>query len=70
MDQPTTIWHYVLALAVGIPFLIIFWGSIYLAARDAAARGKSAGLVALLVFFTWPIGLIMWVIFRPDNEVH
>jgi hypothetical protein len=32
-------------------------------------RGKSGCLVALLVFLvSWPAGLIIWLIFRPDEK--
>jgi hypothetical protein len=38
------------------------------AARDAMERGKSGFLVGLLVFFTWPIGLLFWLVARPDAK--
>jgi hypothetical protein len=68
MDDGKSIGDYILAFAVGIPFVLLFLGTVYMAARDAQARGKPAALVALLVFLTWPMGLIMWVIFRPDEK--
>ena len=35
--------------------------------RDAERRGKSGCLVAILVFFlSWPLGLILWIVFRPE----
>ena len=38
--------------------------------RDAEARGKSGCLVALLVaFLSWPLGLILWVVFRPNERL-
>jgi hypothetical protein len=33
--------------------------------RDAKRIGKSASLVAILVFVTWPIGLVVWLFLRP-----
>jgi hypothetical protein len=36
--------------------------------RDAERRGKSGCLVALLVLLTWPLGLILWLFFRPDSR--
>jgi len=36
------------------------------AMSDAASRGRSGCLVAIFVFVTWPIGLIAWIVFRPD----
>lgn len=40
------------------------------AARDAAARGKSRPpIVGLLVFLTWPLGLLLWLAARPGTIV-
>jgi len=36
--------------------------------RDADKRGKAGCLVALVVFLTWPLGLILWLVFRPDSR--
>ena len=47
--------------------LIVYVASIVWAYGDAEARGKSGCLVALLVLLlTWPVGLIAWIIFRPE----
>jgi hypothetical protein len=35
-------------------------------ATDARRRGKSPVLVTLLVLFFFPLGLILWLLFRPD----
>ena len=53
-------------------FLLSIFGlyvwSIIWAYSDAEKRGKSGCLVSLLVvIFSWPIGLIAWVVFRPDD---
>jgi hypothetical protein len=38
---------------------------------DAEARGKSGCLVALLVFFlSWPISLLVWIVFRPEPPIR
>ena len=51
------------ALLLLIPILTTVW-----AYGDAERRGKSGCLVALLVFFlSWPLGLILWLVFRPDS---
>ena len=43
--------------------------SIVWAYNDAEGRGKSGCLVAILVaFLSWPIGLVAWLIFRPDRH--
>lgn len=35
-------------------------------ASDARKRGKSPVLVTLLVLLSFPWGLIVWLLFRPD----
>jgi hypothetical protein len=48
--------------ALSIPLLSCVW-----AYGDAEKRGKSGCLVAILVFFlSWPLGLILWLVFRPE----
>jgi hypothetical protein len=42
--------------------LSTFW-----AFRDAQRRGVGGCLIALLVFFTWPLGLVLWVLLRPKS---
>lgn len=45
-----------------LPVFTAFW-----AFGDAGRRGKSGCLVALLVLFlAWPMGLIAWLVFRPE----
>ncbi len=47
--------------------LLLLW-SLRWAYRDAEARGKSGCLISGVVFFFgWPISLIVWLIFRPDE---
>jgi hypothetical protein len=53
----------VLILGLGIILFSCRW-----AARDADRRGKSGCLVSLLVLLTWPLGLILWLFFRPDSK--
>lgn len=51
-------------LALGgivFPLLLAWW-----AANDAKQRNKSPMLVALCVVFFFPIGLIVWLLFRPE----
>ena len=54
-------WSIVSLILVSIFLTIWLW-----VFRDAGARGKPGCLVALLVFGLFPIGLIIWLIFRPD----
>ncbi|NUM56972.1 MAG: hypothetical protein HUU46_25360 [Candidatus Hydrogenedentes bacterium] len=52
----------VLATFAGVYVYSIVW-----AYGDAERRGKSGCLVALLVFLvSWPLGLILWIVFRPE----
>ncbi len=54
---------------LGIGLLILYLFSIVWAYGDAQQRGKPGCLVALLVtFLSWPLGLLAWVIFRPDSS--
>lgn len=52
-----------------ILIIVLYVWSIVWAYKDAEKRGKSGCLVALLVFFvTFPIGFIIWLVFRPDKK--
>ena len=35
-------------------------------AADARRRGKSPLLVAILIFLSFPLGLIVWLLLRPE----
>ncbi|HEV7405416.1 MAG TPA: hypothetical protein VGO11_20905 [Chthoniobacteraceae bacterium] len=43
---------------------LVIWSLVWVA-KDAEARGKSGILLALLMFFTWPVGLLVWIVARP-----
>ena len=46
-------------------FTILGW--ILLAcARDAKRRGKSPVLVCLLILISFPLGVVLWLLFRPE----
>lgn len=51
----------------GIWFLIGLIASIW-AASDAENRGKSGCLVFLLVFLLGPVGIILWLLIRPEEK--
>jgi hypothetical protein len=40
--------------------------TIRLCAKDAVRRGKSPWLVTLLVIAFFPVGLLVWLVFRPN----
>lgn len=55
----------ILALAI----LILFLWSVAWSYGDANARGKPGCLVAFLVaLISWPLGLLLWVVFRPERR--
>jgi hypothetical protein len=57
------LWYFIVP-ACAILALVAF--AIAFCALDAKRRGKSPVLVALIIFLTFPLGLIAWLIFRPD----
>jgi hypothetical protein len=50
-------------------FFVIFIGSVFWAFGDAENRGKSGCLWSLIIWFTWPLGLIAYLILR-DRDVR
>jgi len=56
-----------LILSLGIFGLQIY--SCIWAGSDAERRGKSGFLIGLLVFFTWPLGLLIWLLARPEGQM-
>ncbi len=59
----------IVAVIAILVFLGLYVYSIFWATADAEARGKSGCLVALLVtFLSWLLGLLLWVIFRPERQ--
>jgi hypothetical protein len=49
------------ALTCALYVVVIVW-----AVGDAQRRGKSGLLVALLILVMGPIGLVAWLLFRPE----
>ncbi|MBK1791016.1 hypothetical protein [Persicirhabdus sediminis] len=49
-------------LYLAAPLILISW-----TAKDAVLRGKSPFWVGLIVLLTFPVGLILWLIFRPKH---
>jgi len=52
-----------------IIFLILWIGSLIWVYQDAEKRGKSGCIWLLLLWFTWPFGLIAYLVVR-DKEVR
>jgi hypothetical protein len=44
---------------------MLLW-TLWVCAGDARRRGKSPLLVTLLIFISFPLGLILWLLFRPE----
>jgi hypothetical protein len=57
------------AFFVACIFFLLVLASPFWAWIDADRRGKTGCLWALLVLFTWPLGLIAYLILR-DKEVR
>lgn len=56
-------------LILYLSLLVLYLWSIAWSYGDANARGKPGCLVAILVaLFSWPLGLLLWVIFRPERR--
>lgn len=52
------------AVLFGLQIYSCIW-----AGSDAERRGKSGILIGLLVFFTWPLGLLIWLVARPEGQM-
>lgn len=52
---------------LGIIWILIVLVCSIWAATDASSRGKSGCLVFILVLFLGPIGLIIWLLIRPEE---
>ena len=58
-----------IAVLFGIFMFVIFLWSLIWSYGDAESRGKSGCLVVLLVLLlSWPVGLLVWFVFRPDKK--
>lgn len=56
-------------MLVGLAFLFLFVLSLVWVYRDAEGRGKTGCLWLLICFFTWPFGVMAYIILR-DREVR
>ena len=67
MNDP---WSYLLSSLAGVTSLVVFLGILVwivrICAADARRRGESPFLVTLLVFVSFPLGLLLWLLFRPE----
>jgi drug/metabolite transporter (DMT)-like permease len=64
------------ALSVLVPFFValillaIFIALVQFCWSDAKKRGKSPVLVTVLVLCFFPVGLVAWLLFRPEPPPH
>jgi hypothetical protein len=58
----------IVGICFGLLMLIFFIISLVWVYRDSEQRGKTGCLWLLIVFFTWPFGLIAYYLLR-DQEV-
>ncbi len=58
-----------LAIAIFFVFSGLWIGTSIWAIQDANTRGKAGCLIGLLVFLTWPLGLLFWAVARPPTKV-
>ncbi|WP_439883295.1 hypothetical protein ACSX1A_09000 [Pontibacter sp. MBLB2868] len=59
----------IIGMILGLILLVIYIWSIIWSYNDAVKRGKPGWLVAIVVaFLAWPLGLLVWLLVRPDNK--
>ena len=69
--ETISIGAYLVIGAVCLLLFALYVFTIFWAWGDANSRGKPGCLVALLVaFLSWPLGLVLWVIFRPNERTR
>lgn len=55
------------SICFGVVLLIGYLISMFWVYQDAEQRGKTGCLWLLIVFFTWPFGLIAYIVLRDKN---
>ena len=60
------LWSYLQVVISLVAFLGILGWIARACALDARRRGKSPFLVSLLVLVSFPLGLLLWLLFRPE----
>jgi hypothetical protein len=59
----------IIAILIFVPIVVIYMCTVGWAYHDAVRRGKPGLSVALLVaLLSWPIGLLLWLVFRPNES--
>jgi len=55
---------------IGLGALVFFIWSLVWVYEDAQNRKNMGCLICILVFLTWPLGLLLWVLLRPENDYY
>jgi hypothetical protein len=66
MEDISSLFAKLLAILLVVFLLVALTIVVRFLAADARRRGKSPFLVVLLCFLSFPLGLIAWLIFRPE----
>jgi len=66
MENISSLFAMLLAILIAVSLLFALVIVIRFIAVDARRRGKSPFLVVLLVFVSFPLGMIIWLLFRPE----
>lgn len=66
MGNPSEFLRFLLGIVLACGLLFLLFLSIQMIAKDARKRGKPGLLIALLVLFTFPMGLLLWLLLRPE----
>ena len=66
MDNSSAIFMKLLGLLVVCLLLILLAIAMRVLAKDARRRGKPPMLVVLLALVSFPLGLLLWLVFRPE----
>jgi drug/metabolite transporter (DMT)-like permease len=66
MDDLANLFAESVLLVIGATLLAVAALTIRFVWRDARRRGKPPALVVLLCLLSFPLGLIVWLIFRPE----
>lgn len=67
MQDVTNIASMLIFLTVVVGIITLLGIAIRMCWKDARRRGKSPFLVCVIVIFFFPLGLVAWLLFRPET---
>lgn len=67
MQDVSNIASMLIFFAAVVAILVLFGIAIRMCWKDARQRGKLPFLVCAIVIFFFPLGLIAWLLFRPET---